>query len=535
MDEVFNKLSQKDHKSLRVVCGKFEEILNPAVFSRVHLSKARVDRMTFYNIASTPKVAAHVQELVWLELAEDESVFMETSTDTVPRYPGERARVLRNYMHHDNDHTLPDLADLASALFWLPSTPHQDDPHKEAIETRRSKILFDWFPVFYRALQSLPKLHTFTSKPMPAYHVLSRPDYLYKFVAYLFQMDVRCDTQYYQRNDGLFTVLLPAMTRLRQTIKHLRWSDEAYGECSSVRRIRYRHGLSFKYLTSIDFCLGLPSDTLIRRPWAVGYERTCWNMLGACLNRVRGLKEISLCFEKADPKVGIDALIDALDECLFSEDVQLIDLERLNLRDGPAKRICLPKRFCLLDVLFRQFLVRQGPTLRHLSFRRWYVSQQLLHGLSSSGMMELESIKIDNRDFESGATVPEAAVLAFINNRSPRWPLPPGQVHCKLTIGGDERFMQIPGVCEWANPKFADVPEGMDFCAAVMGEAAPSDDDDEDEDADFEPSESTDTSDSDSESAVESEDDSDVDDDDDSELLSESGSSSESSEHDGTV
>lgn len=47
-------------------------------------------------------------------------------------------------------------------------------------------------------------------------------------------------------------------------------------------------------------------------------------MLGACLSRVQGLEEISLCFEKADPKVGIEALIDALDECLLNEDDQLL-------------------------------------------------------------------------------------------------------------------------------------------------------------------------------------------------------------------
>lgn len=52
-------------------------------------------------------------------------------------------------------------------------------------------------------------------------------------------------------------------------------------------------------------------------------------MLGACLDRVQGLEEISLCFEKADPKVGIDALMDALDECLLSKDVQLLDLTLL--------------------------------------------------------------------------------------------------------------------------------------------------------------------------------------------------------------
>lgn len=498
MDRVFVKLSQQDHKSLRVVCGKFEEILNPIVFRRAYISKARVDRMAFWNISSTPKLAVHVKELVWFELAEDESVFIETANDAMPPYRGNRGRELADWVQHDNDHFLPDLSDLASTLFWLPSTPKQDDPQRDIIEFQRTNILGEWFPVFYRSLESLPKLDTFTSRPMPAYHVLSRPTCEYEFAAYLFQMDVRSDIQDYQRNDGLFTVLLPAMTRLRQTIKHLHWADEAYGESSSVKRIRYRHGLSFKYLKSIDLCLSLPSDTLIRRPWAQGYEWTCWSMLGACLNRVRGLEELSFCFEKADPTVGINALVDALDECLFSEDVQLLDLQRLNLRDGPSRHVRL------LSFLFARFLVRYGPTLRHLSFRRWFVSQNLLYKLAASKKMQLEGFKVDNTDFESGATIPESKLLAFVNNERPGWPLPIGQASCKLTTGEDDEFMETPGVCDWANPKFFNLPEGMDFCASVMERPTPSDDDQDDEDdSDFEPSECTDTSDSESDGDAE--------------------------------
>lgn len=53
-------------------------------------------------------------------------------------------------------------------------------------------------------------------------------------------MDVWSDIQDYQRNDGLFTLLLPAMTRLRGTIKQLHWADEAYGESSGVKPVRHR-------------------------------------------------------------------------------------------------------------------------------------------------------------------------------------------------------------------------------------------------------------------------------------------------------
>lgn len=512
---MFSKLHQEDHKTLRVVCAKFEEILNPIVFQRARISKARVDRLAFWGISSTPKLAAHVKELVWFELAEDESVFMETAHDAMPRY---RPQMLRESILHDNYYTLPDLSDLAADLFWLPSTPKQDDPQRDGVELRRSRILNDWRPIFYRGLEALPKLETFTSRPMPAYHVLSRPTCAYKFVAYLFQMDIRSNIQGYQRNDGLFSVLLPAMEHLRDTIKHLHWADEAYGESSSIKRIRFDHCLSFKYLKTIDLCLSLPSVTRLRRPWSQIRSwvqpptRTCWQMLGGCLHSAPKLEEISLCFEMADPKVGLDALIDALDECLFckgfklpnGKDNKLPSLKRMNLRDGPSRRVALLGRFCVLDVLLGRFLVRHGETLRHLSFRRWFVSQNLLHRLAASKEMKLESFEVDNTDFYHGASIPESALLAFVNGRAPRWPLPMGEVACKSAVGDDDDFMETPGISDWANPKFASVPQGMDYCAAILGGTTPATDqndneeeEDDDEDKDFEPSECTDAYDSD--------------------------------------
>ncbi|KKY39047.1 hypothetical protein UCDDA912_g00954 [Diaporthe ampelina] len=354
---------------------------------------------------------------------------------------------------------------------------------------------------------------------MPAYHVLSRPTSEYKFVAYLFQMDTRSNIQYYQRNDGLFNVLLPAMVRLGPIIKHFHWADEAYGDSSSIKRLRYRHGLSFKYLNSINLCLSLPSDPYIPllRPGQRS-NMTCWSILGSCLDRVRPLQEISLCFEMSEPRVGLDALIDALDECLFDKDVQLPQLTSLNLRDAAGRRSPL------LDILLGKFLIRYAPTLRHLSFRRWYVSQNLLLRLSASEKLQLESIKVDNADFESGADINESDLLAFLNNRRPTWPLPFGQVSLRSTIGADDKFMETPGVCDWANPKFANIPKGMDFCAGVL-KGTPSD---EEDDEGFEPSECTDASDS--ESGL----DSDADPDDDFGHQSESGGTFELTENAGT-
>lgn len=44
VDKALGKLSLEDHKSLRVVCPKLGEIINPLVVRRAHISQARAER-----------------------------------------------------------------------------------------------------------------------------------------------------------------------------------------------------------------------------------------------------------------------------------------------------------------------------------------------------------------------------------------------------------------------------------------------------------------------------------------------------------
>lgn len=492
LDKIINKLAQKDYKSLRVTCTKFEEILNPIVFRRIHMSKARKDRLAFWEIKANAKITAHVKELVWYELAEDHNVFLETARDRVGRY---RHDGLRNAIQHDNTHTLPDLANMAASLFWLPSTPKHDDPQRDAIEASRTQILNHWIPHFHQALDSMPKLDTFISRPMPAHHALSGPSCSYEFAAYHFQMDVRSDIQGYQRNDGLFSVLLPAINYLGNTIKHLHWADETHGESSSIMRLRYRHKLCFKYLQSLDLCLCLPFRPFIPVPFNTPYPRqriTCWTVLGECIHRAKKLSHISLCFEMANPKIGILALADALRDALFDEKVRLPGLTSLTLRDGPMRR------FLYLDIILGQFLVRYGPQLRHLRFDRWAVNMNMLVRLGKSGQMELDSFKVDNREFERGITMREADLVGSVNRDCNFWLVPLEERMVGLTVG-DKHEVKEACICDWENPKFADLPDGMDYCSVLGEKEAPAGGKEDDEDGDYQPSESTDTSGSDSE------------------------------------
>lgn len=48
--------------------GHWAPVARPIVFQRKDLSKTRNHRMTFWNFTATPKLTAHVKELVWYEL-----------------------------------------------------------------------------------------------------------------------------------------------------------------------------------------------------------------------------------------------------------------------------------------------------------------------------------------------------------------------------------------------------------------------------------------------------------------------------------
>jgi hypothetical protein len=76
-----NYLTLCDCKSLRLTCHFFEMPMIRPLFRRVVLSKTKLDHDNFFNIASSPTLAAAARELIWYELAEDETVFFAIEED----------------------------------------------------------------------------------------------------------------------------------------------------------------------------------------------------------------------------------------------------------------------------------------------------------------------------------------------------------------------------------------------------------------------------------------------------------------------
>lgn len=513
LDKIVGNLSQRDLKSLRVTCSKLEEVANPVVFEHIHLSRAKKDRRLFFSVAAAPHLAMHVKQLTWFEMAEDENVFSEAALEHLRsdspdiEYSDSILPELGGSLEHDITQTLPSLKDMASRLFWLPSTPHSTPhsttrwsaPERERIDTRRIRIIArrvriikSWAKLFHRALDSMPKLNTFASRPMPAHHVLSEQDSAYEFVAYMFQKETLSDIANHQRNDGFFDFLLPAMKRSQCAVRHLHWADEAAGDfSSSVDRLRPEHGVAFRNLTSIDLCLSLrPSPPPEFFQWIYPFSaELTWFRLGKCLDFASNLTEITICFEKVTSKaLRPKAFLEALDSCLFRPDGHWPRLTSLTLRDGP------PGPSDWLAAPLAAFLKRHRLTLRRLTFQRWYVSQKLLRFCGDKRLPEMERIQIDNGDIdEHGASAAEPALLAFIRGDTDEMPLEDGAISCNMTIPAVEELIEKHHVSCWANPKFATVTKEMDFCAAVLQGSAVADNEG---DENFEDMDYTDTSDS---------------------------------------
>lgn len=100
-------ISKPDLKNLRLASKFTTKFATDLLFSRIYISKLKSDRESFFNIAAQPHLAAAVQTVTWLEMAED-----ETSLTHVDKGLGDQDVVESNFFAR--------LRPLARALFWLP-------------------------------------------------------------------------------------------------------------------------------------------------------------------------------------------------------------------------------------------------------------------------------------------------------------------------------------------------------------------------------------------------------------------------------
>ena len=61
-------LANRDRKQARLACRRLEAAMTPFIFKHAYISRLKTDRDAFLSLAATPRLAAHVEEVIWFEI-----------------------------------------------------------------------------------------------------------------------------------------------------------------------------------------------------------------------------------------------------------------------------------------------------------------------------------------------------------------------------------------------------------------------------------------------------------------------------------
>ncbi|KAB5549767.1 hypothetical protein GE09DRAFT_183345 [Coniochaeta sp. 2T2.1] len=381
-----NYLSPSDWKSLRLTCRFLEPSMIRLLFRRVVMSRTWLDRHRFLSISRSPRLAYAARELVWYELAEDETVFFgldknELNGNTPPVHPppqptdyagehtvnlwtafalyGEPFK-LEDQESGESQSELPVFSTVARDSFWLPNASalaaEDDQPDTQ---TRRRRVALVRFAILFEsALDSMPNLTSFVSCPMPPHYIINKE--VYPLTAQLFQKATGASTLH--SNDGFFYFLLPAMRRPGSKI-----------------------------------CL------------ESGHQLTL-HQIHACLGASKGLTHLKICAEKVHKKLEPAMLNSLLGIKGDGEDTPLWpQLRKLELTDFFLSR--KGNTEALIG-----FLRAQASTLTHLTFDYCQVSGSLIAYMAGIPM-NLKSLRILCPHSPNIATPSE--LLAHVNGLGP--------------------------------------------------------------------------------------------------------------------
>ena len=266
------ELAHDDLMALRLTCRALAAVASIRLFYRIGISKLKADRDAFLAICHTPHLAIHVRQVEWLEITYHVNLF-----DYLADHLSRTRRPIPDLMDIGACRQIPEsmdiaafcshLRDQAEASFWIPGSPtlrlnrgdgnenstenSGDHVEREIIEAARQSAVAEFSDTFLAAIDLLPNLHTFISRPMPASRIINTDPASYPMTADLFftHHDPICDMQV---NDGFFFFLATAMARQASTITRLSWAEEI---AVGLGHIRPFPASAFKGLRSLELCL----------------------------------------------------------------------------------------------------------------------------------------------------------------------------------------------------------------------------------------------------------------------------------------
>jgi hypothetical protein len=382
------QLSLNDVAALRLTSRTLTTVAATRLFYCIPISKLNKDRDGFLAICHSPHLAPHVHEVEWLEICYDVDVF-----DRV-------ALPLPSPINAEEDDTAAlcrYFKDQAETSFWmanLPSVAGGIDP--ESVEDGRQRAVDEFRGPFMEALDLLPKLRTFISRPMPSTWIVNS-DPEYRMTAGLFQRyerAFRLDMST-QSNDGLFSFLVPAMERPASTVTRLHWSDELPG----FSYFRPLPAAAFSHLEALELCL-TPK---------LGFEAALSHLEATCARAAPTLRHLKLCLEHGAalpwPRPS------AVELAILGPALALSP--SCNLRS-----LSLVAAQCSEDALVDIFKAH-ATSLRHVHLESINVSASLARRLAGLAVLQLESIKVVNDTSNASTVVCERGLARYINGEAP--------------------------------------------------------------------------------------------------------------------
>lgn len=356
------RLKRSDVAAVRLSCRELGPASAARLFYRISISKLRADRDAFLSICHRPYLAQNVREVEWLEISWDAGLMNRVTSR--PNVKLEDDEVIADLCHH--------LDTAVEAECWLPNTPADaDDVQREAVESAREKAVAGFRGTFQAAIDNLPNLHTFVSRPMSSTRIIIHGSY--PITASLLQghQDQVVSPAIPEINDGLFFFLLPVMDRPTSPIRRLRWADEFPG----LSYLRPLSPSSLERLESLDLCFTPTSS----------YEEESLTALRAAYARAApSIRHLKLCIDHGAPcrshvaQMILGPALATGKECAL----QSLNLGSVRVHEDSLMSI----------------IKAHASSMRHLYLQGYPVSQRLIHNLRELPDLKLETFQIMGDD-----------------------------------------------------------------------------------------------------------------------------------------
>lgn len=391
LQPLLSLLPKQDVKSVRLASRLLADKATPILFNRIRISTLKTDRDGFFKIADSPRLARHVCTVVWEELNGDHTRFEPQIWD--PSYPGtpfpwDEWPVLAGIMAQIRD------------LFWV-TTKGQPADFEEAFAAFR--------PQFIAALDRMPSLHTFVSKPMHNDRQVQAASSGYPVTARIIKRLIHHDQGRCAFNTGFIAALVPALVHMarqpNKRVTRLLFADEGTTMVTALSSLTSSVGIAFSKLEYLDFCISGRSPSKAHIDGFID-----------CLGAAANVSYLHLCQEAAYQKDGSSPkLLQMIPKLPRLTEVHLDDIQ---LQEQETEFHSFEDMLDDDNSALVKFAQRNAETLRKIRITSSKVTKRMLLSLSRLNMLQLERfIIVPGQDMDEDNPWPtsEKTILAYIN------------------------------------------------------------------------------------------------------------------------